>query len=86
MKRSAFNEESQGRASTQGASGLASLTESERRVLHLVAEHKTSKEIGDDLSISVRTVDRRRANIANKLDLKGVHALLQFAIEHKAEL
>ena len=66
--------------------GLASLTEAERRVLKLVAEYKTSKEIADDLFISVRTVDRHRANITTKLDLKGAHALLQFALEHKAEL
>jgi DNA-binding NarL/FixJ family response regulator len=66
--------------------GLVSLTEAERRVLKLVAEYKTSKEIADDLFISVRTVDRHRANIATKLDLKGAHALLQFALEHKAEL
>jgi len=66
--------------------GLASLTEAEQRVLKLVAEYKTSKEIADDLFISVRTVDRHRANIATKLDLKGAHALLQFALEHKAEL
>jgi len=46
----------------------------------------TSKEIADELFISVRTVDRHRANIAGKLDLKGAHALLQFALEHQAEL
>ncbi len=66
--------------------GLSSLTDAERRVLKLVADYKTSKEIADELFISVRTVDRHRANIALKLDLKGPHALLQFALEHKAEL
>ncbi len=68
------------------ATGLSSLTEAERRVLKLVAEYKTSKEIADDLFISVRTVDRHRANIADKLDLKGAHALLQFALAHLGEL
>jgi DNA-binding NarL/FixJ family response regulator len=66
--------------------GLSSLTESERRVLKLVAEYKTSKEIADELFISVRTVDRHRANIASKLELKGSHALLHFALEHKLQL
>lgn len=73
-------------ASSAQPAGVAALTEAERRVLRLVAEYKTSKEIGDELFISVRTVDRHRANIALKLDLKGAHALLQFAIEHRAEL
>ena len=66
--------------------GLTALTEAERRVLKLIAQYKTSQEIADELFISVRTVDRHRANIANKLDLKGAHALLQFALEHLADL
>jgi two-component system, NarL family, response regulator DegU len=55
-------------------------------VMKLIAQYKTSQEIADELFISVRTVDRHRANIADKLDLKGTHALLQFALEHKFEL
>jgi DNA-binding NarL/FixJ family response regulator len=66
--------------------GVRSLTAAERRILKLVAEYKTSKEIADELFISVRTVDRHRANIITKLDLKGSHALLQFALEHKSGL
>jgi DNA-binding NarL/FixJ family response regulator len=76
------------RANAQADDGspLSSLTPTERRVLRLVAEYKTSKDIADALFISVRTVDRHRANIATKLDLTGTHALLQFAAEHKTEL
>ena len=64
-----------------GLPGL--LTEAERRVLALVADYKTSRDIANELFISVRTVDRHRANIVTKLDLRGAHALLQFAIAHK---
>ena len=76
------------RSNAGGGDGapVSLLTPTERRVLRLVAEYKTSKEIADALFISVRTVDRHRANIAGKLDLTGVHALLQFATEHKSEL
>lgn len=66
--------------------GLSALTEAERRILKLIAHYKTSQEIADELFISIRTVDRHRANIASKLTLKGAHALLQFALEHKQEL
>lgn len=66
--------------------GLSALTEAERRILTLIAHYKTSQEIADELFISVRTVDRHRANIASKLTLKGAHALLQFALEHKDTL
>ena len=77
-----------GRASAQMTQqgGIKTLTEAELRVLNLISEYKTSKEIADELFISIRTVDRHRANIALKLDLKGAHALLQFALEHKSEL
>jgi DNA-binding NarL/FixJ family response regulator len=67
-------------------SPLASLTPAERGVLRLVADYKTSKEIAENLFISIRTVERHRANIAAKLELTGSHALLQFALEHKPAL
>lgn len=73
-------------ARAEESTPLASLTPAERTVLRLIAEYKTSKQIADDLFISVRTVERHRANIAAKLDLAGSHALLQFAVEHKAAL
>jgi DNA-binding NarL/FixJ family response regulator len=62
------------------------LTPAERRILSLVAEHKTSREIAEDLFISVRTVERHRLNICAKLDLHGSNALLKFAIENKPQL
>jgi DNA-binding NarL/FixJ family response regulator len=66
--------------------GLAALTATERRVLLLVAENKTNKEIGEDLFISHRTVETHRSNICQKLQLQGAHKLLQFAIEHRSEI
>jgi DNA-binding NarL/FixJ family response regulator len=77
---------SRARALTDERTGLGSLTLSERRVLKLVADGRSSKAIADELLISVRTVDRHRANIAAKLDLKGSHALMQFAIAHKSQI
>lgn len=66
--------------------GLATLTATERRVLRLVAENRTSKEIGRALFISHRTVETHRRHICEKLELSGSHALLQFAIEHRSQL
>lgn len=65
---------------------LERLTPTERRILTLIADYKTSKEIADILCIHSRTVDNHRTNISQKLDLKGSHALLKFAVEHKSEL
>jgi len=66
--------------------GFDSLTSAERRVLSLLAEYKTSKEIAAELGVSARTVENHRANICVKLDLRGSHALVKFAIGHKSEL
>ena len=65
---------------------LDSLTPTERRILKLIAEDKTSKEIGEELFISHRTVHAHRANISNKLNLSGNLALVKFAITHKSVL
>jgi DNA-binding NarL/FixJ family response regulator len=66
--------------------GVADLSPTERRVLKMIGEYKTSKEIGDRLCIGVRTVEHHRVSIATKLELKGSHALIKFAIEHQSEL
>jgi DNA-binding NarL/FixJ family response regulator len=66
--------------------GLERLTATERQVLRLVAANTTSKEIADGLFISPRTVDKHRANISEKLGLRGSHALLSFALKHESEI
>jgi DNA-binding NarL/FixJ family response regulator len=65
---------------------LAELTPTERRVLKLIAEGQTSREIAASLGIGVRTVEHHRNNIATKLDLHGSHTLVKFAVKHQAEL
>jgi len=66
--------------------GLNNLTAAERQVVRLIAANKTSKEIADELCISIRTVEKHRANISEKLELHGSHVLLSFALEHRSEL
>jgi DNA-binding NarL/FixJ family response regulator len=66
--------------------GLARLTPTERHILKLVAEDRTSKEIADLLQCSVRTIETHRQNISHKLELSGSHSLLRFAFDHKGEL
>ncbi|HLM59198.1 MAG TPA: response regulator transcription factor, partial [Pyrinomonadaceae bacterium] len=57
--------------------GLDILTPTERRILKLIAEDKTSREIGTELFVSHRTVHAHRANILLKLDLSGNLALVK---------
>jgi DNA-binding NarL/FixJ family response regulator len=66
--------------------GLTVLTPTERRILRLVAQNKTNKEIGAELFISHRTVETHRTHICEKLELSGNRALLAFAFEHRSEI
>ena len=56
------------------------LTTREKEVLKLIAEGKTSREIADLFSISVRTVQHHRANLMKKLSLRKTADLVKFAI------
>jgi len=76
---------------TQGSSRAATsvldrLTTAERRVLRLLAQTKTTKEIALELDVSPRTIEAHRANIGGKLGLKGSHSLLRYAIANSGLL
>jgi DNA-binding NarL/FixJ family response regulator len=73
-------------AFAQEKPGLSALTPAERRVLKLIAENKTSREISAELFVSHRTIENHRSNICQKLGLQGSHSLIKFAIEHKSQL
>ncbi|MDQ3798441.1 MAG: response regulator transcription factor [Acidobacteriota bacterium] len=74
------------RAAHAKPSGFETLTPTERRVLQLIAEYKTSNQIAEELFISPHTVKTHRKNICAKLNLEGSHALMKFALEHKTTL
>ncbi|MDP3582893.1 MAG: response regulator transcription factor [Ignavibacteria bacterium] len=59
-----------------------SLTCSEKQIMKLLSKWKTNCEIANLLCNSVRTIENHRANISDKLNLRGAHSLIQFAIEN----
>jgi DNA-binding NarL/FixJ family response regulator len=71
-----------------GQKGLSSrspfrmLTNRETEVLKLIAEGYRNRQIADLLGISVKTVERHRANLMKKLDLHSGAALTAFAFEN----
>ncbi|MBI3914161.1 MAG: response regulator transcription factor [Chloroflexi bacterium] len=67
------------RASGDSAS-LDGLTDREREVLTLIADDLANQEIADKLTISVKTVERHRANIMAKLNLHSRTELVKYAI------
>jgi DNA-binding NarL/FixJ family response regulator len=58
------------------------LTIREREVLKLIAEGNKNRGIAERLSVSIKTVEKHRANLMKKLDLHGVSALTTYAIEN----
>jgi two-component system, NarL family, response regulator DegU len=60
------------------------LTKTELLVLRAIANHKTSREIADEMFVSLKTVENHRNNISRKLNLQGSNSLLKFALNNKA--
>jgi two-component system response regulator NreC len=72
------------RMASEPDSGLPdNLSERETEVLRLIALGFTNQEIGDQLLLSVRTIESHRANIQAKLDMSHRSELVRYAIEHK---
>ncbi|MCG2430592.1 response regulator [Aequorivita xiaoshiensis] len=66
---------------------LKKLTPSEKKILKLIANDKTNKEIASLLFISYRTVEKHRSNIINKLNLEAkTNSLLIWAKENHDRL
>lgn len=64
------------------ATPLERLSGREREILQLVAEGKTSAEIGRDLFISPKTVDTYRSRLMAKIGVEDVAGLVRFAMQH----
>jgi DNA-binding NarL/FixJ family response regulator len=71
-----------GRKTLKCKSALDTVTEREKQVLKLLGEGYQNKEIAQLVNISVKTVEKHRANIMAKLDLHNAAALTAFAFEH----
>jgi DNA-binding NarL/FixJ family response regulator len=71
-----------GRKTLKSRTSLDTVTQREKEILKLLGEGYQNKEIAEMLSISVKTVEKHRANIMGKLDLHNAAALTAFAFEH----
>jgi DNA-binding NarL/FixJ family response regulator len=71
----------EGKKTVKEKSAWDTLTQREREILKLIAEGYKNKEIADYLCISLKTVEKHRANLMSKLDLHNAAALTAFALE-----
>jgi DNA-binding NarL/FixJ family response regulator len=66
---------------------LEKLSRTEKKIMRLIAKEKSSKEIGEVLFISPKTVDNHRSNIIKKLDITAKkHSLFSWASKHQTYL
>jgi len=70
-----------GKKRVKPSSSWDTVTRRERQVLKLIAEGYRNREIADYLYVSVKTVEKHRANLMQKLDLHNASALTALAIE-----
>ncbi len=73
-------EELMQRSSAPGSPSLGGLTPRERQVLKLLADGMRPREIAQELSISVKTVEVHKQNLMNKLEIHTASELTRFAI------
>lgn len=62
---------------------MISLNDREKRLLQLLWEEKSNKEIAQSLYISVRTVEKAKQTIKDKLGIKSTVGILKYAIKNK---
>lgn len=61
---------------------VTNITKRELEILQLVVKEFTTKEISEQLTISVNTIDTHRKNIMKKLKVKNTIGLVKYAIKH----
>ena len=71
----------EGKKNIPSMSQIDGLTQREREVLKLIAEGYKNKDVANFLCISLKTVEKHRANLMRKLDLHNTSALTLYAVE-----
>jgi DNA-binding NarL/FixJ family response regulator len=66
-----------------GSAESISLTEREKKILQLIWEEKNNQEIGDELFLGSRTIEKLKQDIKEKIGAKSTVGLIKYAINNK---
>jgi DNA-binding NarL/FixJ family response regulator len=66
---------------SKGSTTWETLTKREREIIKLIAEGHKNREVADTLCLSVKTVEKHRANLMRKLNLHNAVELTVFAVK-----
>jgi len=69
-----------GQRKSAASAGIDRLTDRELEVLQLIGSGRGTRQIADQLHVSVRTIDAHRAHIKDKLQLPDGNALVRYAV------
>jgi DNA-binding NarL/FixJ family response regulator len=83
VARDALGEVARTAQQAAGSDPYETLTDREKQVLKLLAEGRTSKEVAQDLGISVKTAMSHREHLMGKLDLHSRTELVRFALKRR---
>jgi DNA-binding NarL/FixJ family response regulator len=70
-------------ARSDSANDFDQLSAREREILKLVAEGHTNKAIAEMMHVSIKTVEKHRANLMAKLDVQDLAGLIRVALKHR---
>ena len=68
------------RRSKARTNGAPALTPRQKQILHLITQGFTSREIAEQLGISVQTVEVHRFNLMRRLEVRNVAQLIRQAL------
>ncbi|MEX1016495.1 MAG: response regulator transcription factor [Phycisphaeraceae bacterium] len=74
-----------GGAGKQPAYGVESLTDRELEVLRLIGQGRSTRQIAEQLHLSIKTIETHRENIKQKLRLENASQLMQYAVRFAIE-
>jgi DNA-binding CsgD family transcriptional regulator len=61
---------------------IEKLTKREMEIFALIASGQSTKQVADQLGISIKTAETHRTNLMRKLDIHSASQLVRFAIRH----
>jgi DNA-binding NarL/FixJ family response regulator len=67
---------------SDGKAPVLALSHREYRIIELVSQGKSTKQIALEMNLSPKTIDARRRETMNKLGISNIAALTKFAIRH----
>lgn len=85
MSERLLSQVARGRMPVQDEDPVSALTERELEVFRLIGQGVSTREIAQQLSLSMKTVDAHRRHMREKLNLRSTSELIRYATQWVAD-